>query len=557
MSDKGDESNDRQSFSSLEMDDSTTDCDLELPPVLEPNFDSQPELDSQTSAYFATLVNPIKTTKAKVHTVFSEMESSKATASPQSNVSSASAPKKTNRVHNNTNAIETTSATQQQRVRLYNAKAKGPFTVWIREKNGDLTYPLRLSKYINVRYKSTINCVKKNGKMRVMLTNIQEANALVTDDTLSGEFSLNIPAEHVEVEGAIDWFELCDLDNVNELETAGIGKFNNAALQHCKIVHAERLAKRTQGSELSCTNTVKVVFEGQVLPNYVEIYGLRVRVRPFHQKPMFCDRCQQFGHTSRDCRRKQKCASCGKEHATANCVSHSNTCYFCQMDTQHGKNECPYFAEVTESYQLKLANRRKARYLQAIADVTPITRDQGQGSRSAPIHHPSINDTLQFPALNNRFSQLESNDSYPEPISNNNNPSTSGKDHRPKNPYAKVVREANRKHSQESPALKRRRTFPVPTNDVNPHTVSAKFNEPSPSASSVPQRGASQSPSADVYKSKLIVRMIMAFVRKSGISDTWIALIEIVIEPLLQAFMPQLPDLISALIPAVLNRTDG
>lgn len=555
MASVGDEANEeRFSFSSVEMDDGKEASDSELPPRLTPNPDIEPEINNPSSLQCAPLDISVKKSNK---TIVNLQPSDFKMAAPSTSSSSMQNTRVDHTVgsssahHTNTNAniIDT-----HQRIRKYNDESKAPFTVWIKSRSGDLLHPLKLSKFINGKYKSTLSCVKKNGKMRVMLNNKNDANLLVLDGFLK-DFHLSIPAEHVEIEGAVDWFELCDLDDEQELITAGVGCFNNTALQQCKIVHAERLSKREK-EIVTWTNTVKIVFEGQVLPNFVEIYGLRVRVRPFHQKPMFCDRCQQFGHTSRDCRRKQKCASCGAEHATAMCKNiQRSSCSFCQAETQHSRNDCPYFVEVTECYQLKLANRRKARYQQAVAAVS-----QDSSQETTSNQHILINDAYQFPALHNRFEGLESEENGPDTILKTSGPLPNTSviiNQRPNNPYAKIVREAVLKNSQESPAPKRRRTVPVSSVRQTPKVVLVKSTA-QPSVST-PRDDATQSPNhPDTSSSvKLVASLVMAFVRKLGVSQIWISVIEAVIDPLLQALMPQLPDLISALSPAVLIRRNG
>lgn len=547
MSSAEDEVGEPFSFSSVEMDDSR--------PSVSPKSDKEslsvPNSPDNCAPQGETIIS--ETIKADVHISSSKMSSSPIVKNKNIDLGSKGSVHTRSDVDAITRADACASDSQEsqaqasssvasastgsplQRTRLYNKNSKGPFTVWIKGKSGDLKFPLKLSKYINKYYKSVRSCVTKNGNMKVVFNDIKDANALVMDKSLMSDFALRVPAEYVEVEGAVDWFELCDLDSEEELITSGIGKFHNVALNPCKIIFAERLSKRSQNM-IEWTNTVKLVFEGLLLPNFVEIYGLRVRVRPFHQKPMFCDRCQQFGHTSRDCKRKQKCPSCGAEHAAANCpLPKVLGCAICKSDYQHTKSECVYYAQVTESYQVKLANRRRARYNEAVASA-----HQESAPERAPTHpQPHVNNTTQFPPLSNRFEELNSDVVAATP----KNPS------RPRNPYSKVVREALPQQAQVSPAPKRRKTsFTVLSAQPTSAECTAASTQNGVAFGNPNTSSSSSSPSSS------LAVVIMTAIRQSGLSPLWISIIEAIIEPLLEAFMPQLPNLISALAPAVLVR---
>lgn len=85
---------------------------------------------------------------------------------------------------------------------------------------------------------------------------------------------------------------------------------------------------------------------------------------------MFCDTCQSFGHTSKYCKRKPKCARCNDAHATENCTAVNpagSQCAYCLTEHQKDRRECPFFNEVNESFRVKQSNRRKTKYEQAVA----------------------------------------------------------------------------------------------------------------------------------------------------------------------------------------------
>lgn len=156
--------------------------------------------------------------------------------------------------------------------------------------------------------------------------------------------------------------------------------------------------------------------------------------------------------------------------------------FFCQADRQHGKNECPHFAEVTESYQKKLANRRNARYQEAVAALSPPAVIP-----TTSTHNSSLMDAAYYPIRSNYCNQLNTEVNIPD-INSIIEPSTHS--HRPKNPYAKGVLEAiGNNKSMGSPAPKRRRTAPMDfSNSTNVHAI--PIVRPSTSV----QRDASETP---------------------------------------------------------------
>lgn len=433
------------------------------------------------------------------------------------------------------------------RARQYNEAAKSPYVVFIRELETKLS-PIKLCSYINQRYTSTELAKRSPGQLKVILKSREEAKALVLDEILH-EFHVSIPADRVEVEGAIDWFDLCDLTDLKLLSLEGLGGFNNDALPPCKIVHAERLSRRVESatsivaSSREFSNTVKVVFEGQVLPQHVNIMGLRVRVRPFFKKPMFCNRCLMFGHTMKFCRRKQKCVTCAADHPSSECPSSDRQqCPFCDNGQQHDRNQCQFFSEVTECFQLKEAHRRKTRLDQAVSAASRATGPADSAtirSRNSAANPKGIlMDDAQFPALSNVFTSLPVEDESAADVS---------KPNKVKNPYAQAVKDSIRQ--QPRFARKRRR------NDINenPQQSTTSNNNLNQQQQTAAASRAAQSitpkPAVSALKGAII-----AFAKQAGVADIWISLLEAIIEPLLKAILPQLPSLLGALNLSVPSR---
>lgn len=424
------------------------------------------------------------------------------------------------------------------RLRQYPASSNGPYVVVIRECGPKLR-PLFFARYINSNYKSTESVKPSPGKLKVVLRNRMEANTLVSDATFQ-QYLINIPADNVEVEGAVNILDLCDLEDLDALATHGKGIFGNAALPPCKIVCAERLSRintapsGSNSPDRVNTNTIKLTFEGQLLPKFTVIEGLRVRVRPFHGKPMFCSNCQQFGHTVKYCRRAPKCAGCGGVHLTSSCTAAiEQLCLYCQSPGPHDRSNCDYFCEVNDGFRIKQANRRKTRLAQAVAAAN-------QAQIAVP-NNLSTDDIVQYPPLKNRFSQLPVEEPTPNPVS--------GVPYgRPTNPYAKVLRNggvAQRPIARARSASKRRRNETEERPTPNTRTPSMQR------VSSIQKPRSS--PNTENSATSALKIAIIAFAKQANISSTLIRLIEAVIGPLLEALLPQLPSILNALHTSVNN----
>lgn len=135
------------------------------------------------------------------------------------------------------------------------------------------------------------------------------------------------------------------------------------------------------------TNTVKKTFAGQpsseCFPKYLSIGGLLVAVLPFYQKAMFCETCQQFGHTKKYCHPNPKCARCSGRHTTTDCPSHNTMCSWCHTEHSTDRSKCSFFREVNNSYKDMQAGKRKTRKTQAIAAAK-------QAAKSVPVQSKPI-----------------------------------------------------------------------------------------------------------------------------------------------------------------------
>jgi len=109
-------------------------------------------------------------------------------------------------------------------------------------------------------------------------------------------------------------------------------------------------------------------FNQDTPPDTVKIPGesLRTRISEYHERPMQCKICQEYGHTSKRCSQSNnpRCGRCSAAgHETKNCSSENVKCYHCSGDHVAWNRKCPthiFQAEVTKIQQKSKMSRREA-----------------------------------------------------------------------------------------------------------------------------------------------------------------------------------------------------
>lgn len=421
----------------------------------------------------------------------------------------------------------------ESHLRQYRSSNTGPYTVFIRELQHKIS-PVQFAIHINKHYKSVCLCRLNNDKMKVILADMQEANALVSDSVFA-EYRVYIPSAQVEVDGAINYSDLFDLCDLNDLKKYGEGKFNNTMLSPVKILSVQRLPKRseTETETVELTNTVKVTFVGRILPDYIVIESLRIRVRAFFNKPMFCSRCQQFNHTNKFCKRKPKCARCHEQHLTTDCNNTQvdrSRCPYCDSKHATGTQDCPHFAEVQECYKQRQISRLRERYVNAVSSL--VVQNDHDGD---------------YPALANQFDTFQNDDENPQL------PSTSfRKIHNrpaPVNPWSNN-RNTTVDPTSAAKGVKRKRdgvAAPSASYSSILKTPATSFKSANPSPPGF--QSSKSSPIAD----NTIKDVIMNHIRSSNIPKSWLSVIEVILPIILDAILPNMSTLLSAVLPALLT----
>lgn len=111
--------------------------------------------------------------------------------------------------------------------------------------------------------------------------------------------------------------------------------------------------------------TVRVVFEGLVMPNHLFIHGLRIRVREFKRKQMFCESCYKYNHTKEFCNNKPYKVN-----------AEDKKCIHCKTDDHKtGDRKCSKRKSLEKGVEKALKASRRKTYAEMLHDLDPSAKN--------------------------------------------------------------------------------------------------------------------------------------------------------------------------------------
>lgn len=238
--------------------------------------------------------------------------------------------------------------------------------------------------------------IKKIGfrRSKVKLTNPKNANNIVTQNKKLEEHNLKafIPINFVHKVGIIR--DVPVNFSEKDIEENLLSDIKIKAVSRFTRVDSQNNEKRIP------TETVKVTFYGNNLPESVILFFCRRKVEYFVPNPKQCKKCGRLGHLERMCKAKQfRCLSCGNNPKCNPCVSENQVCILC------GNNDHKCFDDLKKC--------PKKREQKKMAEIMAI----GNFSYNEAISKYNLQSTA------NRFSILTDNEyeqNFPE-ISQKNN----------------------------------------------------------------------------------------------------------------------------------------
>lgn len=119
------------------------------------------------------------------------------------------------------------------------------------------------------------------------------------------------------------------------------------------ITDVYRFTKRVNG-QIVQTNAYVVTMQAVAIPEYVYIGLEKIKTRVYYPRPMRCNRCLRFGHTTKNCANKEICANCGQD-AHGHCTV-SPTCVNCNEHHNTFDKKCPHYTKEAEIIKIKTDN---------------------------------------------------------------------------------------------------------------------------------------------------------------------------------------------------------
>lgn len=114
-----------------------------------------------------------------------------------------------------------------------------------------------------------------------------------------------------------------------------------------KVLRVTRLSK-FKGGKKELSTTVKIDFEGKILPNKVYLETIAFSVRKYNLPPLRCFKCQGFGHMSNGCTKSDVCNLCSGNHRMQDCTSTTKKCANCAGPHVASARECQYNKDAQE-----------------------------------------------------------------------------------------------------------------------------------------------------------------------------------------------------------------
>ena len=132
------------------------------------------------------------------------------------------------------------------------------------------------------------------------------------------------------------------------------------------------------------SESIKVTFKANTLPEGIKILHSYYRIRPYVQEPLQCYKCQRMNHTAGSCDNKPRCLLCGGEHDRKQCRVEDETqhkCANCKGPHRANSMECEIFNKAKEIERVKAYTN--ATYKEAREQVLNMSEpDENSNSRS-------------------------------------------------------------------------------------------------------------------------------------------------------------------------------
>ena len=247
----------------------------------------------------------------------------------------------------------TLEANNTKKVNLYENWHQGPYIVILTNKVGNVSnlHPMRVGKALYGHKDFHITDIKKLGRNRleIVFTNSISANKFVKSN-FSEQLNSNafIPFHRTSIVGIakgipIDFSEEEILQHIKTRENypvADVYRFKRRVIKEDGMI------------EWVPTQTLKLTFLSQFLPDRIFIYGATANIEKYIQPIRQCTNCQKFGHIAKFCHQEPVCVNCGESHHEKDCTNPELKCKHCALKHKANDKTCPQYILQTKLINL-------------------------------------------------------------------------------------------------------------------------------------------------------------------------------------------------------------
>jgi len=133
---------------------------------------------------------------------------------------------------------------------------------------------------------------------------------------------------------------------------------------------------KNNNNELKDSSTIRIEFISNFLPEFISIWSVRSKVRPFINKVRRCYNCLRWSHSAAFCRGGPAYSRCGKCHDLKMCSNDGFTCPDCKEIHSSFDFSCDIFQKykIINHIMFCNINQYKAKKFMKIRGITNVIR---------------------------------------------------------------------------------------------------------------------------------------------------------------------------------------
>lgn len=220
----------------------------------------------------------------------------------------------------------------------------GPYVVHLSRVNKEdesQICDIKIGKMLRDSKVQGVKLVKRIGKYLVKLffDSGENANIFMRSQAVKEVgFLANIPLPNISKAGIV-------YDIPAEYTVEFLKENIASALPALDIYRFNKTVTNRSGERVTIpSNTIKITFRGQFLPDEVDFFLSKRKVKPFVSSVTRCYKCLRFGHIQKYCKQaKDNCGNCGRSH-DGECPNPMK-CFHCRSPDHHAlSTDCPEYA---------------------------------------------------------------------------------------------------------------------------------------------------------------------------------------------------------------------